>query len=323
MKFGRHELIFTLLLVAATAIVLNTNQYIIYVLTLVAMFSILTVSFDILLGYTGYISLAHGALFGCGAYAIANLTVRFGWSFWTALPVAGLITAAIGLVVALISFRTKGLYFAVLTLGLGLVGQQAFLLAEPVTGGIMGFSGMMAPAIGALPEHQVMLIIAVSVLWLTYLCARLFVASRLGAASLAVREDITLAQALGVRVGVARLAAFIFSAFFAGVAGGIYACLFGYISPEAFGVMNLGFHSVVQIVVGGMGTLWGPIIGTLLMVSLPESVRGASAYALLFYGIVMLVVIRFAPEGIAGLIRSLRGMLAAPKQPAETREAGR
>lgn len=309
MRPGLHELVFTVLLVALAAAALNTDRYIIYIVTLAATFAILTVSFDTLLGYTGYISMAHGALFGCGAYAMSNLTVRLDWSFWLALPAAGLVTALIGLVVALISFRTKGLYFAVLTLGIGLIGQQIFLLAEPVTGGIMGFSGMTAPKVEGLSESQLMLLIAIGVLWITYICARIFVKSKLGASSLAVREDITLAQALGVRVGIARLGAFVFSAFFAGVAGGIYAILFGYISPEAFGVMNLGFHSVVQVVVGGMGTLWGPILGTFLMVGLPEFVRGASAYSLLAYGIVMLVVIRFAPEGIAGVVRGAGRLL--------------
>ncbi|MEZ5880075.1 MAG: branched-chain amino acid ABC transporter permease [Nitratireductor sp.] len=246
----RHETVFTAVLLAASTVAAFSNDYYMYIFTLATVFAILTVSFDVLLGYTGYISMAHGALFGVGAYTLSYLMVREGWSFWLALLAAGVMAGLCGVLVGAISFRTKGLYFAVLTLGIGLIGQQAFFLVEGITGGIAGIAGMFPPTIGSLGDKHVMLILAVVILWITYVLARWFVRSRLGAASLAVREDLVLAQTLGIRVGLARLSAFAFSSFFAGIAGALYACLFGYISPEAFGVLNLGFHSVVQVVVG-------------------------------------------------------------------------
>lgn len=299
------------------------SPYITYLVTLAAVFAVMTVAFDVLLGFTGYISLAHGALFGVGAYSLAYLTVQMQWPFWAALLAGGTLAAAAGIVIAGIAFRTRGLYFSVLTLGIGLVGQQAFFLATPITGGVAGFAGILPPqAPFGLPlsDARYILIVSLAALLVTFLCARLFVTSRLGAAAIAVREDLVLAKALGIRVGLARLTAFTFSAFFAGVSGGLYAALFSFIGPETFGVLTAGFHNVVQIVVGGMGTLWGPILGTALLVALPEVTRGAAAYSLLFYGVLLLIVVRFAPYGIAGLATALFDRVRAGRR-SKVREA--
>lgn len=308
-RLGLSGVVVTVIILAIAAAGGQFNAYVTYLVTLAAVLAVLTVSFDVLLGYTGYISLAHGAIFGVGAYALAILTVRHDWSFWLALPTAGMVSALCGMAIAGLAFRTRGLYFGVLTLGIGLVGQQFFFLAEPLTGGVSGFAGVMAPQAPAwlrVGDSRFVMLIALGCLLVTFLLARLFVTSRIGAASIAVREDLVLAKSLGIRVGSARLAAFVFSSFFAGIAGGLYAVLFNFIGPESFGVMTAGFQSVVQVVVGGMGTLWGPIIGTALLVALPELTRGASAYSLLIYGVVMLLVIRFAPQGIAGIIKRLQ-----------------
>src|SRR5690606_5670554 len=150
------------------------------------------------------------------------------WSFWIAAPLCGLVTGLVGAVVALLAFRTKGLYFAVLTLGIGLVGFQMFLVADDWTGGMGGFVGIPSPP--GLPwlelsSAQNNLVLALMLLWVTYVAAWFFVRSSLGAACLAIREDVTLARSLGIRVSVARLAAFTFSAVFTGVAGALFAAI--------------------------------------------------------------------------------------------------
>lgn len=296
----------TIFLLIAGALAPAFSNYLLYVATLACLFAMLAVSFDVLLGYTGYLSLTHGALFGVGAYCGAYLTARLGWSFWLALPISGLMAAAVGAFIALIAFRTRGLYFAVLTLAIGLVCHQVFLVWVPVTGGIGGFIGIPGiPTVPWLPESRSAqnFIITLAGLWATYIVAQFFIRSRFGAACKAVREDDVLAQALGVRIAVARLFAFVFSAFFAGVAGAMFAAISGFVAPQTFAVLTTGFQVVVLVVVGGMGTLWGPIIGAIFLTFLPESLRIASMYSLLVYGILLLAVIIFAPQGIAGLIK--------------------
>jgi branched-chain amino acid transport system permease protein len=316
----------TVLLLAFCAAAPLLDEYLLYVLTIAALMSILAVSYDVLLGLTGYLSLAHGVLYGVGAYACGLLTARGGWSLWLALPASGVFAALIGAAVGLVAFRTRGLYFAVLTLGIGLVGYQLFLVLEPLTGGVGGFAGIPSPPI--LPGLSAQgglnnLVLVLIALWITYLAAFAFFRAPIGAACLAVREDATLAQSLGIRIGVARLAAFTFSAFFAGIAGALFAAVSNFVGPDNFSVMIIGFQVVVLVVVGGMGTLWGPILGALILTALPEALRVASTYSVAAYGLLLLFFVLFAPHGIAGLLRNIwsvsprrvlrRSPVAAPK----------
>lgn len=302
----RSLLLPALVLAIVGALSLQLNDYMVYVALVATIWAIFAVGYDVLLGYTGYLSLAHGALFGIGAYAFALLTTSWGWTFWIALPAAAAITAIAGALVGAAAFRTRGIYFAVLTLGIGLVGYQVFLVLESVTGGIAGFMGIPGPPdlSASLSSGQNNLLVSLIVLWVTWVCARWFVRSRIGAACIAVREDQMLARSLGIKVGVARLAAFAFSSFFCGAAGGLFAASSSYIGPDSFTVMNAGFHVVVLVVVGGMGTLWGPILGAVLLTVLPESLRMASTLSLLIYATLLLGCILLAPQGIAGAIKS-------------------
>jgi branched-chain amino acid transport system permease protein len=284
------------------------NDYLLYVATIIALMSILAVAYDVLLGLTGYLSLAHGFLYGVGAYTTAYLTTNMNWNFWLAMLVSAVIAGMIGTVVALVAFRTRGIYFAVLTLGIGLVGYQLFLVLEPLTGGVGGFIGIPSlpslPGLADAPQRN-NLIIALIVLAVTYLAAMVFLKSSIGAACLAVREDVVLAQSLGIRIGVARLCAFTFSAVFAGAAGSLFAAISNFVGPDDFSVMATGFQTVVYVVVGGMGTLWGPLLGAALIVALPELLRDASTYSVFIYGVILLFFILFAPQGIAGLLLSI------------------
>ncbi|SEQ23571.1 amino acid/amide ABC transporter membrane protein 2, HAAT family [Faunimonas pinastri] len=313
-----------IILVIALAAVPFANDYILYVLTIAVLMSTLAVSYDVLLGLTGYLSLAHGFLYGVGAYTAAYLTTNSGWNFWLAMLAAALMSALIGAIVALVAFRTKGIYFAVLTLGIGLVGFQFFLVLEPLTGGVGGFVGI--PGIPSLPgladdPSRNNLVVAIVLLAVTYFAALVFLRSSIGAACLAVREDVTLAQSLGIRVGTARLAAFTFSSAFAGAAGAVFAAISNFVGPDDFSVMATGFQVVVFVVIGGMGTLWGPILGAFLVVCLPEVLRGAATYSVAIYGILLLFFILFAPKGIAGAVLALRRLL--PARPASVTQTAR
>lgn len=319
MPLFRSAFITAFIFALAGGLTLTLNDYFVYVVTIGAIFATLAVAFDVLLGFTGYLSLAHGALYGLGAYACALLTARYGLSFWAALPLCGALTGAAGALIALLAFRTRGLYFAVLTLGIGLIGHQLFLVLPGLTGGVGGFVGIPGPEQPAwlpLRATTYYALLALGLLFVTLMAALVFVRSRLGAECLAVREDLTLAQALGIRVASARLAAFTFSAVFAGLAGALFAAISSFIAPESFTVLGTGFQLVALVVVGGMGTLWGPILGAALLTALPEGLRVAATLSLLAYGVLLLVFIIFAPQGIASLIsraaRRLGGRERAP-----------
>lgn len=319
MPLSRSAFIASFIFALAGGLTLTLNDYFVYVVTIGAIFATLAVAFDVLLGFTGYLSLAHGALYGLGAYACALLTARYGLSFWAALPLCGALTGAAGALIALLAFRTRGLYFAVLTLGIGLIGHQLFLVLPGLTGGVGGFVGIPGPEQPAwlpLRTTTYYALLALGLLFATLMAALAFVRSRLGAERLAVREDLTLAQALGIRVASARLAAFTFSAVFAGLAGALFAAISSFIAPESFTVLGTGFQLVALVVVGGMGTLWGPILGAALLTALPEGLRVAATLSLLAYGVLLLVFIIFAPQGIASLIsrgaRRLGGRERAP-----------
>jgi branched-chain amino acid transport system permease protein len=320
-----HQVAFIVIGVFALAagLTLTLNDYFVYVVTIGAIFATLAVAFDVLLGFTGYLSLAHGALYGLGAYTCAVLTARYGLSFWAALPLCGLVTGAAGALIALLAFRTRGLYFAVLTLGIGLIGHQLFLVLSDITGGIGGFVGIPGPEQPDwLPVRSTIYfaLLALGLLLTAILSALAFVRSRLGAECLAVREDLTLAQALGIRVASARLAAFTFSAVFAGLAGALFASISAFIAPESFTVLGTGFQLVALVVVGGMGTLWGPVLGAVLLTALPEALRVASTYSLLAYGLLLLVFIIFAPKGIASLITGGVRRLRSRKDPSAAKQ---
>jgi branched-chain amino acid transport system permease protein len=319
MPLSKSAFIAVFVFALASGLTLTLNDYFVYVVTIGAIFATLAVAFDVLLGFTGYLSLAHGALYGLGAYACALLTARYGLSFWAALPLCGALTGAAGALIALLAFRTRGLYFAVLTLGIGLIGHQLFLVLPGLTGGVGGFVGIPGPEQPAwlpLRSTTYYALLALGLLFVTLMAALVFVRSRLGAECLAVREDLTLAQALGIRVASARLAAFTFSAVFAGLAGALFAAISSFIAPESFTVLGTGFQLVALVVVGGMGTLWGPILGAALLTALPEGLRVAATLSLLAYGVLLLVFIIFAPQGIASLIsraaRRLGGRERAP-----------
>lgn len=303
-----------LVLLAASAL----SDYFVYVVALTAIFAMLAVAYDVLLGFTGYLSLAHGALFGLGAYACAILTSRYDVNFWIAVILSAAASAVAGAVVAILAFRTRGLYFAVLTLGIGLVGYQLFLVLNDLTGGVGGFVNIPSPPQPEWASMRPVLwqaILAVALLLVTYACCGWFVRSRLGVQCVAIREDLTLAQALGIRVGPARMAAFSLSAAFAGAGGAMFAAMSNFIAPESFTVLGTGFQLVALVVVGGMGTLWGAVLGAVLLTALPEALRFSATYSLLVYGLILLLFIQRLPKGLASLAPRLRSTKSAVRKP--------
>jgi branched-chain amino acid transport system permease protein len=282
------------------------NGYGLYLLTLTAIFAIVALGLNLLTGYAGQISLCHAALFGVGAYATALLTSKAGWPYLVALPAGALLTTAIGAVVAVPALRLKNLYLAIATLGFGVVLQKTIFEWRSLTGGGGGLS-LTPPTIagrelGATGLYYLALAFLVLGLWGAWNLSR----GRTGRALRLIKESEIAAASLGIHIARYKVTAFAASAFYAAIAGGLFAYLVRYINPESFNVgLSIGFLSM--IVIGGLGTIGGSIVGAMFYVVVPELLRGIKDAPGLVFGVVLVVVMVFMPQGLWGMARRFLG----------------
>ncbi|WP_423797940.1 branched-chain amino acid ABC transporter permease [Neobacillus sp. SAB-20_R2A] len=288
-----------------------SNDYIINLGVITGIWVILTLGLNIIMGYGGQVNIAQGALYGVGAYASAILTVKIQFPFILSLFLSGLIAAAIGLIFGYLTLRTAGLYFTVTTLGLGIIFHDIFLNWLGLTGGPMGFPGISRPGpinlgfleidfYNTLPFYYLVFILVIA----TFILLNIFIKSPFGKILVSIREDEMLARSMGINVVSYKLIGFVLSSFFAGVAGSLYAHYIGFISPESFNLFASSLQAFVIVTVGGAGFMYGPVVGAILLTGLPELLRMAPEFKGLIYGILLLLVNLFMPEGIVGRINS-------------------
>ncbi len=279
-----------------------------YALTLVMLISInitLAASLNLITGYAGQISIGHAAFYAIGAYTAAILSTAFGWSFWLTLPAAALVTFASGLLIGAPSLRVEHDFLAIVTLGLGLV-VQGLALNLNITGGPYGISGI--PRI-ELFGYQLGLagyaLAGVVLAGITVTVVRRIMASRPGTALMAVREDPLAAEVTGIDTARYKVLAFAIGALFAGAAGSLYAHYATFVGHDSF---NLGASIAVlsMVVVGGMGTQWGPVVGAVLLTLIPELMRFTAAYRMFLYGLLLVLMMRYLPQGLLGAFPARR-----------------
>jgi branched-chain amino acid transport system permease protein len=277
------------------------NPYILYVANIALIYVILAVGLNLLLGYAGQFAFANAALFGIGAYATGLLQVRLGLPFWVAFPAAVVITTLIGLVVALPALRLSGLYLALVTLAFAQFTQWLMLNWERVTFGAGGFKvppltfGSLHPALGLYYLSLLLSGLLVAGAWNT-------VRSGIGRALVAVRDSEVAAEALAIDLARYKTIAFSISALYAGVAGGLYSAILSFVAPEGFDL----FQMVVQfsmVVVGGLGSVWGSVLGAGLLVGLQEALRAFKGGQEIAFGLVLMTCIVFLPDGIISLVK--------------------
>ncbi len=291
------------LLLALLAAPLGTDAYTQYILNLVLIYVILGVGLNFLLGYAGQFAFAHAALMGIGAYTTAVLSARLGVSFWIGLPLSGVLAALVGLMGALPAMRMKRVYLALVTLAFAELIVWVLINWKQVTYGTDGVS-MAAPYLfgwrvkGDKNVFYVVLVVTALMFWL----AKRILESRIGRAFMAIRENEIVAQCSGINVARTKAVVFALSAFYAGIAGSLYALTLGYIVPESFGLFQLVVHFSI-VVLGGMMSLSGALIGAVLLTTLPELLRDFQALQEMIYGVVLMVVIIFMPHGIAGMLK--------------------
>ncbi|QHS22427.1 branched-chain amino acid ABC transporter permease [Virgibacillus sp. MSP4-1] len=282
---------------------ITQNEYFLHVMTLAFIWMIAVYGLNLLAGYTGYLSLAHAGFFAIGAYAFGLLTVKAGFGFWPAFLIAPMITAAIGFLIGLIALRTKEHFFAIYTLCVGYIIYLVIDKWEGLTGGVRGLIGIPPPSnIGPVslstPLAQYYFVFAI--LLLVILVIYRLIHSLTGRTFIAIRNSEDLALSLGISTTKNKLLSFVLSTFFAGIAGTLYACFIRFIGPD-IGNINITFDLLTYLIVGGIGTLSGPIVGTLLIVWLSQNLQFLQDYRMLIFGPLLTLMVIFSPGGISGL----------------------
>ncbi len=295
-----------ILLGAAAAIALAWwgESYTSFVIALVALTALVGIGLNILLGLTGQVSLGHVGFYAIGAY-VSGIAILKGAGFALALPAAALVAGAVGLLLALPALRVKGPYLAMVTIAFAFIVEHGLIEWRTVTGGANGLMGILPPPVaGVMLAEREMAVLCVALATAALLGFLALSMSGLGRAMRAVRDSEVAAQSVGLNPVVLKTLAFVLSAALAGLAGALFAPLMMFISPGSF-PFSQSILFLFAVVVGGAGTVLGPVVGALVVVGLPEMLSDFAEYRLLLFGGLLLAVLWLAPRGIVGEVLRL------------------
>jgi len=285
---------------------LTANLYYLHVVTMIGVYWVLIASLNLLVGYTGQLSIGHVGLLAVGAYAFCLLVGSAGWNPFLAMLAGGVLCALVGLLLGLPSTRLPGFYFAMLTLAFGLIVTELARAEQWLTNGSVGIPAPDFPP--PFDSHQgfywLVMGIAAFVTWLCWNLGRFM----WGRAMIAVRDSTIAAQSVAVPIYRTKLIVFVFSGLTAGIAGALYSTSQSYITPDAF-IVNLGIFFFVSIIIGGRGVIAGPLIGAAVLTAIPELVGPLAKYASFFYGVILLIVVLAIPGGVNEIIRAINDRL--------------
>lgn len=312
----RAKLLAALVLLALAVLpLIGQEGYITHLAIIMLVFSILASSLNLLMGYTGLVSIAHAAFFGIGGYTSGLLAVHLGFPFWAALGIATVFTAVVALGVGLPSFRTRGIYYIIVTVAFQLIMTEVMDGWYALTGGGSGLRGVPRPAPITLPflpplqfqskvaYYYLVLVFALLAHYATIRVIR----SSLGVALLAVRDNETKARMMGVNPLHYKTFVFVFASGLAGLAGSLYVHYVEYAHPEFFN-FSVSVDLFLAVMLGGAGTVYGPVFGVFVLELLRELLHEFAALRLLIFGLLLIALIVFLPEGLLPpLLRSLRG----------------
>lgn len=295
----------SILLTAAVGIILPLvvkNNYYVHVMLMCVMFAILASSLNIAVGMTGLSNLAHATFFGIGAYAAAILNTRFGWPFYLTILAGGIVAMVFGFILGAPTLRLKGVFLALITTGFGQVMRVIEINWVSLTNGPMGVGGIGPAKIGSLRFSRVGYIYyGLAVLILSMYVTKRIMNSKMGRALFSIKYDETASRSLGVNITFYKVAAYIISACMAGMAGTVYAHYISFISPDSF-TMADSTTVLCMVILGGAGSLLGPVVGAIILTIIPEMFRFAQLYRIIFIGIIMVV-------GVIGRERNWNGII--------------
>lgn len=307
------------------------NKYVSGILVMVLVNIILTVSLNLASGFLGQLVLGHAGFMSVGAYASALFTLNSGLPISVAFPlsilIAGVVAVIFGILIGIPALRLKGDYLAIITLGFGEIIKVLINFFD-FTGGARGLRGIprVVDKSSGISVEFVKFSYAFFLAVLSIYLITAFIRSRHGRAVIAIREDEIAAEASGINTTYYKLLAFVMAAFFAGVAGALYAHHLGVLNPAKFD-FNYSVEILVMVVLGGMGSITGSVVSAIALTILPELLRGFSDYRMLAYSVILILVMLFKPTGLMGgyefslsrLVRKLRGK---NKEKAEQEKVG-
>ncbi|MCK7544372.1 branched-chain amino acid ABC transporter permease [Marinobacter bryozoorum] len=293
---------YVLLALALVFPALASNEYQVYVMATAFIWAIAVYGFNVITGFCGQLNLAHGGFFAIGAYTVALLTSDAGWNFWPAFVAALLLTAVLGLLVGAVSLRLKEHYFAIFTLCVGFIIYLLLDKWEELTHGALGVRNIAAPdGFGlvnfreTMPLYYLVLFFLVFIIWFTSRIQK----SLVGRTFVAIRNGDELAESLGINLMKTKIVAFVISTTYAGLAGALYAGMIRFVGPEDGNVLHT-FNMIMYMLVGGIGTLFGPLVGTVGIVWITQSLQFLEEYRMIIFGPLLVVLVIFFPLGVCG-----------------------
>jgi len=302
-KTGTKAWVFTVV-GAIFLLPLYAPEHIVYVATLIAIFSIGIMGQNLLIGYTGQISFAQAGFFCIGAFTFGHM-YRAGIPWPVGVLGAGLVTGLVGIPVGFPSLRLKGPYLAIATMGFGIAVYQIFVNSKTLSGGRMGLIITKLEPLFGLSQvnfyYYVNLLLAILFTLLTYN----IVSSYMGRAFIAIRDNDIAAEVLGVNLTRYKLMVFGISSFYVGVQGGLYALFLGYLEPNMFTFMET-ITFLVAVIVGGLASVEGAIMGAAFVILIPHFFSDLKALIPVIYGVVIIIVLIFEPGGLAGRWMKIR-----------------
>ena len=295
------------------------SEYQIYVMALAFIWAIAVYGLNIITGFCGQLNLAHGGFFAIGAYVVAILTVDHGWAFWPAFVASGVFSAVFGFLVGIVSLRLKEHYFAIFTLCVGFIIYLLLDKWEALTHGSLGIINIAPPEgfglidfTRTVPFYYLVLFFLV----LAIVLVSRISSSLVGRTFLAIRISDDLAQSLGINLMRNKVLAFVLSTVYAGLAGGLYAGVVRFIGPAEAEVVHT-FDIITYLLVGGIGTLMGPLVGTMAITWLTQAVQSFEEYRMIVFGPMLVLLVIFMPKGVVGTFLTWRGRRLASKAPAK------
>ena len=289
------------------------------ILIVCAMNVLLAMSLNLVIGYTGQLNLGQSGFFAIGAYVTTVLLKSYGWNFWLACVAAVLASGLVGLLLAAFAARLRGHYLGIASLGFAVIVYQILINWESVTKGVQGIYGIKPPplSIPGYPDlnfgnQAALFYLVAGIALLVYLLLDNLLRSPIGETLRAIREDEISAASLGVNGAKWKAFSFSLSAAIAGLAGCFYPSFVGTLVPDAFNTVE-SFTMLAMVVVGGMGTMIGPVVGAIVLTFLPELLRGFGDLRLIVYGLALTLVVLFMPGGMVQAWQLLRVRVAKGK----------
>ena len=290
---------YAILILVSLAIPAFGDTYVLEILTTSFFYIVLCLGLNVVVGYAGLLDLGYAAFFAVGAYTAGILTSHYGWNFWLTIPAAVALSIVAGVVIGGPTLRLRSDYLAIVTLGFGEITRIVARNLKDITGGASGLIGINRPSLFGLELYQIhhyyyaFFVLVVLAIFVSYRLQH----SRLGRAWQYVREDEDAAEAMGIDRVAIKLYAYIIGAVFAGVAGCFFSAKMTAISPETFQFMQSA-TILMAVVMGGMGKIPGMILGALALVLFPEVFREIGSMRMLVFGVVLVLVMIFRPQGM-------------------------